>query len=64
MKIELKTGKYYVIGLSSFGIGCGKVGSYGIHTKVDYFTDWNLKPDVSVNYYHLIALELLVLSFV
>jgi secreted trypsin-like serine protease len=40
MKIEPKTGKYYVIGLSSFGIGCEKVDSYGIYTKVDYFTDW------------------------
>jgi len=36
----LKNGQYVVVGLVSWGIGCGDEGVPGIYTKVDNFYDW------------------------
>lgn len=40
MQVQPEKGKYVAIGLTSFGTACGKVGQYGVYTKVDYFLDW------------------------
>ncbi|KAL1506478.1 hypothetical protein ABEB36_005838 [Hypothenemus hampei] len=34
------TGKWYIEGLVSFGIGCGATDHYGVYTKVSKYTSW------------------------
>ena len=32
--------RWYVYGVTSFGVGCGHKGQYGIYTKVVNFSNW------------------------
>ncbi|XP_055637782.1 serine protease snake-like isoform X1 [Toxorhynchites rutilus septentrionalis] len=31
---------YYLIGVTSFGWGCGSAGTAGVYTRVDFYLDW------------------------
>jgi secreted trypsin-like serine protease len=33
-------GKFYVVGVTSFGNGCGRRNSYGVYTRVSQFEEW------------------------
>jgi Trypsin len=46
-----KAGHKYQIGISSWGVGCGKPNKYSVYTRVSAFTDWikEVAPDLPTN---------------
>lgn len=38
---------HYIVGITSFGIECGRKGTPGVYTRVDQYIDWilsHMKP--------------------
>lgn len=49
---EIGSFTYFIKGISSWGVGCARVGKYGVYSKVENFVDWikeNTEIDRTVN---------------
>lgn len=47
MSKDKDTPYYYIIGVVSFGVGCGYEGSPGVYARVDHYINWilaHMKP--------------------
>jgi trypsin len=40
-------GRYFIHGVTSWGVGCGSAGYYGVYAKVTHFMNWIKKEIVS-----------------
>ena len=38
--MAVEDGYYKLCGITSFGIGCARVGYYGVYTQVCHYIDW------------------------